>query len=54
MRTRLHRARRLLREALGEQLASALKDAFHLKGHVVTGLSNGLLNQVGLMPALAP
>ena len=28
VRTRLHRARRLLREALGEQLASALKDAF--------------------------
>ena len=54
VRTRLHRARRLLREALGEQLASALKDAFPFERSRCDRLVERTLNQVGLMPALAP
>jgi RNA polymerase sigma-70 factor, ECF subfamily len=48
VKTRLHRARRMLRENLGEQLVSALKDVFPFEKPRCDALVQRLLNQVGL------
>ena len=48
VRTRLHRARRMLRERLGEQLASALKDVFPFDRPRCDALVRRLLVQLGL------
>ena len=48
VRTRLHRARRMLREALGEQIASALKDTFPFEGARCEGLTRRLLRTFAL------
>jgi RNA polymerase sigma-70 factor (ECF subfamily) len=45
VRTRLHRARRLLRESLGEQLASVLKDVFPFEGARCDELVGRLLSE---------
>jgi RNA polymerase sigma-70 factor (ECF subfamily) len=47
VKTRLHRARRMLREALGEQIASALKDIFPFERPRCDRLVQRLLNQLG-------
>lgn len=47
VRTRLHRARRMLRERLGEQIASALKDVFPFDRPRCDGLVARLLDQLG-------
>ncbi len=48
VKTRLHRARRLLRDSLGEQLASALKDVFPFERPRCDALVQRLLDQLGL------
>jgi RNA polymerase sigma-70 factor, ECF subfamily len=48
VKTRLHRARRMLREHLGEQFASALKDVFPFEKPRCNALVQRLLDQVGL------
>jgi RNA polymerase sigma-70 factor (ECF subfamily) len=48
VKTRLHRARRMLREHLGEQLASALKDVFPFEKPRCNALVQRLLDQVGI------
>jgi RNA polymerase sigma-70 factor, ECF subfamily len=48
VRTRLHRARRMLREKLGEQLASALKDVFPFDQPRCDELVRRLCDQLGL------
>jgi len=48
VKTRLHRARRMLRESLGEQLAAALKDVFPFERPRCDALVDRLLGQVGL------
>ena len=48
VRTRLHRARRMLREQLGEQLASALKDIFPFERPRCDALVHRLLVQLRL------
>jgi len=48
VKTRLHRARRMLRESLGEQLASALKDVFPFEKPRCDALVQRLLDQLGL------
>jgi RNA polymerase sigma-70 factor, ECF subfamily len=45
VRTRLYRARRLLRESLGEQLASVLKDVFPFEGARCDELVGRLLSE---------
>ena len=50
VKTRLHRARRRLREALGEEIGSALKEAFPFEGDRCDRLVQRLTNQVGLPP----
>jgi len=52
VKTRLHRARRMLRESLGEQLATALKDVFPFDRPRCDALVQRLLNQVGLSRAM--
>ena len=47
VRTRLHRARRILRERLGEQIASALKDTFPFERPRCDALVHRLLVQLG-------
>jgi RNA polymerase sigma-70 factor, ECF subfamily len=54
VKTRLHRARRMLRENLGEQLASALKDVFPFERPRCDALVQRLLNQVGLARTMRP
>jgi RNA polymerase sigma-70 factor, ECF subfamily len=50
VKTRLHRARRRLRDALGEQIGSALKDAFPFERDRCDRLVERLINQVSLPP----
>jgi RNA polymerase sigma-70 factor, ECF subfamily len=50
VKTRLHRARRLLREALDEQVASALTEAFPFGGKRCTDTSDKVLERLGLAP----
>jgi RNA polymerase sigma-70 factor (ECF subfamily) len=47
VKTRLHRARRLLREALAEKLESALQDAFAFGGERCERVTNAVLNRLG-------
>jgi RNA polymerase sigma-70 factor (ECF subfamily) len=48
VKTRLHRARRILRESLGQQLAAALKDVFPFERPRCDALVKRLLEQLGL------
>ena len=48
VKTRLHRARRLLRQALDEQLAPALADAFPFDGMRCTRIADSVLERLGL------
>jgi RNA polymerase sigma-70 factor (ECF subfamily) len=48
VKTRLHRARRMLRESLGAQLASAVKDVFPFEKPRCDALVQRLLDQLGL------
>jgi RNA polymerase sigma-70 factor, ECF subfamily len=48
VKTRLHRARRLLRQALDEQLASTLADAFPFDGMRCTRMADRVLERLGL------
>jgi RNA polymerase sigma-70 factor (ECF subfamily) len=50
VKTRLYRARRLLRQALDEKIASALADAFPFDGMRCTGMVDGVLERLGLRP----
>jgi RNA polymerase sigma-70 factor, ECF subfamily len=54
VKTRLHRARRKLRDALGEQIGSVLKDAFPFERDRCDRLVKRLINQVGLPPLNRP
>jgi RNA polymerase sigma-70 factor (ECF subfamily) len=47
VRTRLHRARRMLRATLGEQMASALKDVFPFDAPRCERLTKSLLHRLG-------
>jgi RNA polymerase sigma-70 factor, ECF subfamily len=47
VKTRLHRARRMLREALGEQIGAALKDAFPFERARCDRLVERVLGQLG-------
>jgi len=53
VKTRLHRARRMLRKTLGEQVASALKDVFPFEAPRCERLTKAILDQFGL-PATMP
>ena len=48
VKTRLHRARRLLRQALEEQVAPALADAFPFDGMRCTRMADNVLERLGL------
>ena len=48
VKTRLHRARRLLRQALDEQLASTLTDAFPFEGRRCKQTADIVLQRLGL------
>jgi RNA polymerase sigma-70 factor, ECF subfamily len=50
VKTRLHRARRMLRESLGEQVALALKDVFPFNKPRCNALVQRLLNQLAYRP----
>jgi RNA polymerase sigma-70 factor, ECF subfamily len=52
VKTRLHRARALMRDELGEQLASALKDVFPFEKPRCDALVQRLLRQLGLSRAM--
>jgi RNA polymerase sigma-70 factor, ECF subfamily len=47
VRTRLHRARRMLRERLGEEFAAALKDVFPFELPRCNAMTRRMLNQLG-------
>jgi RNA polymerase sigma-70 factor (ECF subfamily) len=47
VKTRLHRARRLLRDALESSLASALTDTFPFEGARCDRLSEAVLDRLG-------
>ena len=49
VKTRLHRARRLLRQALAEQLASSLRDAFPFEGARCAHLADRVLARLGVL-----
>ena len=49
VKTRLHRARRMLRESLGEQIALALKDVFPFERPRCDRLVQRLLNRLGFV-----
>jgi RNA polymerase sigma-70 factor (ECF subfamily) len=51
-RTRLHRARRMLRESLGEQFAAVLKDVFPFDRLRCNELTRTVLDQLGVRPAM--
>jgi RNA polymerase sigma-70 factor (ECF subfamily) len=53
VKTRLHRARRLLREALGDKLAPIFTDTFLFAGERCDRLTQSVLNRVGVS-VLAP
>ncbi len=48
VKTRLHRAQRLLREKLDAQLASTLTDAFPFAGARCVGIADAVLNRLGI------
>jgi RNA polymerase sigma-70 factor (ECF subfamily) len=48
VKTRLHRARRLLRQALDERLSSALTDAFPFDGARCACVTTAVLVRLGL------
>jgi RNA polymerase sigma-70 factor (ECF subfamily) len=48
VKTRLHRARRLLREALQERLGSALQDTYAFDGRRCERLTQGVLARMGM------
>ena len=48
VKTRLHRARNLLRRALDEQLAPALKDSFPFDGARCARIADVVLKRLGL------
>jgi RNA polymerase sigma factor (sigma-70 family) len=50
VKTRLHRARRLLRKALDAQLASTLTDAFPFDGMRCARMTNAILQRFGFSP----
>jgi len=50
VKTRLHRARRMLRESLGEQVASALKEVFPFNKPRCNALVQRLLDQLAYRP----
>ena len=54
VRTRLHRARRLLRAALEERLGDALRDAFPFAGARCARLAERVLERLGLGGAPSP
>jgi RNA polymerase sigma-70 factor, ECF subfamily len=54
VKTRLHRARRMLRESLGEQVAAALKDVFPFNKPRCNALVQRLLHQIGLSRTVGP
>jgi RNA polymerase sigma-70 factor, ECF subfamily len=54
VKTRLHRARRMLRESLGEQVAAALKDVFPFNKPRCNALVQRLLHQIGLSRTVRP
>jgi RNA polymerase sigma-70 factor, ECF subfamily len=54
VKTRLHRARRMLRESLGEQVSSALKDVFPFNEPRCNALVQRLLDQIGLSRTVRP
>jgi RNA polymerase sigma-70 factor, ECF subfamily len=53
VKTRLYRARRLLRKALNAQLATALADAFPFDGMRCARMSDAVLQRLGLSPSPA-
>jgi RNA polymerase sigma-70 factor (ECF subfamily) len=48
VKTRLHRARRLLREALQQRLGSALRDTFPFDGERCERMTNAVLHRMGI------
>jgi len=48
VKTRLHRARRLLRQSLDKTLSTALADAFPFAGHRCTRITEAVLDRLGL------
>ena len=52
VKTRLYRARRMLRNTLGEQVASALMDVFPFEAPRCERLTKAILNQFGLAETL--
>jgi RNA polymerase sigma-70 factor, ECF subfamily len=48
VKTRLHRARRFLQEALDQEIASALTDAFPFAGARCSGTANRVLQRLGI------
>jgi RNA polymerase sigma-70 factor (ECF subfamily) len=50
VKTRLHRARRLLRQTLTEQLASSLTDVFPFDGARCAGITGRVLRRLELLP----
>jgi len=53
VKTRLHRARRLLRRALDAQLATALVDAFPFAGTHCARMTDAVLHRLGFLPSPA-
>ena len=53
VKTRLHRARRLLRAALDDQLAAALTEAFPFAGMRCARMTDAILGRLGLSPSPA-
>lgn len=54
VKTRLHRARRLLRQALDAQLASTLRDAFPFAGARCARIADAVLARLGISASLLP
>src|SRR5262245_46975764 len=54
VKTRLHRARRLLREALEEKLGSVLQDTYAFDGERCERMTNAVLRRLGAAPVGAP
>jgi len=53
VKTRLHRARKLLRQALDEKLAPALNDVFPFAGSRCLNMTDRVLARLGLLPPTA-
>jgi RNA polymerase sigma-70 factor, ECF subfamily len=53
VKTRLHRARRLLRNALDTQLAATLKEAFPFEGTRCARMTDAILHRLGVSPSSA-